>query len=29
VGVLRLNNEINILASAIGSAHDHSSGIIT
>ena len=29
MGVLRLNNEINILASATGSAHDHSSGIIT
>ncbi|WP_415328235.1 anhydro-N-acetylmuramic acid kinase [Chryseobacterium sp. MMS23-Vi53] len=28
MGVLRLNNEINILASATGSSHDHSSGII-
>ena len=28
MGVLRWNNEINILASATGSSHDHSSGII-
>lgn len=28
MGVLRLNNEINVLASATGSSHDHSSGII-
>ncbi|MFL9833459.1 anhydro-N-acetylmuramic acid kinase [Chryseobacterium terrae] len=28
MGVLRLNNEINILASATGSSHNHSSGII-
>lgn len=28
MGVLRLNNEINVLASATGSSNDHSSGII-
>lgn len=28
MGVLRLNNQINILSSATGSSHDHSSGII-
>jgi len=28
MGVLRWNNEINILSSATGSSHDHSSGII-
>lgn len=28
MGVLRLNNEINILASATGSLHNHSTGII-
>ena len=28
MGVLRLNNEINVLSSATGSSHDHSSGII-
>lgn len=28
MGVLRINNEINILSSATGSSHDHSSGII-
>ncbi|MFP3592867.1 anhydro-N-acetylmuramic acid kinase [Chryseobacterium sp. SIMBA_038] len=28
MGVLRLNNEINVLASATGSSQDHSSGII-
>lgn len=28
MGVLRLNNEVNVLASATGSLHNHSSGII-
>jgi anhydro-N-acetylmuramic acid kinase len=28
MGVLRLNNEINVLSSATGSSQDHSSGII-
>ncbi|MFC3161177.1 anhydro-N-acetylmuramic acid kinase [Chryseobacterium arachidis] len=28
MGVLRLNKEINVLASATGSSHDHSSGIM-
>lgn len=28
MGVLRFNNEINVLSSATGSSHDHSSGII-
>lgn len=28
MGVLRLNNEVNVLSSATGSIHDHSSGII-
>ncbi|EJL69031.1 anhydro-N-acetylmuramic acid kinase [Chryseobacterium populi] len=28
MGVLRLNNEINVLASTTGSSHDHSSGIM-
>ncbi|MDR6403889.1 MULTISPECIES: anhydro-N-acetylmuramic acid kinase [Chryseobacterium] len=28
MGVLRLNNEINVLSSATGSSYDHSSGII-
>lgn len=28
MGVLRLNNEINVLSSATGSSHDHSSGVI-
>ncbi len=28
MGVLRLNNEINVLSSATGSLHDHSSGIM-
>lgn len=28
MGVLRLNNEINVLSSATGSTHDHSSGVI-
>jgi len=28
MGILRLNNEINVLSSATGSSHDHSSGII-
>ncbi|MGO4708897.1 anhydro-N-acetylmuramic acid kinase [Chryseobacterium sp. 2TAF14] len=28
MGILRLNNETNVLASATGSLHDHSSGII-
>ncbi|MFY1047116.1 anhydro-N-acetylmuramic acid kinase [Chryseobacterium sp. GP-SGM7] len=28
MGVLRWNNEINVLSSATGSSHDHSSGII-
>lgn len=28
MGVLRINNEINILSSATGSTHDHSSGIV-
>lgn len=28
MGVLRLNNEINILSSATGSSHDHSSGVL-
>lgn len=28
MGVLRINNEINILSSATGSAYDHSSGIV-
>ncbi|PRB01232.1 anhydro-N-acetylmuramic acid kinase [Chryseobacterium sp. MYb7] len=28
MGVLRMNNEINVLASATGSIHDHSSGIL-
>jgi len=29
MGVLRLNNETNVLASATGSSHNHSSGIFT
>ena len=28
MGVLRINNEINILSSATGSSHDHSSGVV-
>jgi anhydro-N-acetylmuramic acid kinase len=28
MGVLRYNNEINVLSSATGSSQDHSSGII-
>ncbi|WP_449401302.1 anhydro-N-acetylmuramic acid kinase [Chryseobacterium wanjuense] len=28
MGILRLNNEINVLSSATGSSHDHSSGVI-
>ena len=28
MGVLRINNEVNVLSSATGSSHDHSSGII-
>jgi anhydro-N-acetylmuramic acid kinase len=28
MGVLRINNEINVLSSSTGSSHDHSSGII-
>jgi len=28
MGVLRLNNEINVLSSSTGSSHDHSSGVI-
>ncbi|WP_294288388.1 anhydro-N-acetylmuramic acid kinase [uncultured Chryseobacterium sp.] len=28
MGVLRLNNEVNVLASATGSLHDHCSGVI-
>ena len=28
MGVLRINNKINVLSSATGSSHDHSSGII-
>ncbi|WP_262486341.1 anhydro-N-acetylmuramic acid kinase [Flavobacterium sp. B17] len=28
MGILRMNNKINVLASATGSSYDHSSGII-
>lgn len=28
MGVLRINNEINVLSSATGSSHDHSSGVV-
>ena len=28
MGVLRINNEINVLSSATGSAHDHCTGIL-